>query len=64
MKKQYLIYADESHRKGKYFSNFYGGALVSYNELKKINEKLNNKKKGIRSRARSKMDKSYRTILR
>ena len=23
MKKQYLIYADESHRKGKYFSNFY-----------------------------------------
>ncbi len=24
MKKQYLIYADESHRKGKFFSNFYG----------------------------------------
>lgn len=47
MKKQYLIYADESHRKGKYFSNFYGGALVSYNELKKINEKLNNKKKEL-----------------
>ena len=35
MKKQYLIYADESHRKGKYFSNFYGGALVNYTELKK-----------------------------
>ena len=47
MKKQYLIYADESPRKGKYFSNFYGGALVSYNELKKINEKLNNKKKEL-----------------
>ena len=29
MKKQYLIYADESHRKGKFFSNFYGGALVN-----------------------------------
>lgn len=30
MKKQYLIYADESHGKGKYFSNFYGEALVNY----------------------------------
>lgn len=36
MKKQYLIYADESHRKGKYFSNFYGGALVDYTEIEKI----------------------------
>ena len=45
MKKQYLIYADESYRKGKFFSNFYGGALVDYLELEKINKKLNNKKK-------------------
>lgn len=44
MKKQYLIYADESYRKGKYFSNFYGGALVNYVELEKINSKLNFKK--------------------
>lgn len=47
MKRQYLIYADESHRKGKYFSNFYGGALVNYTELKKINIKLNNKKEEL-----------------
>lgn len=39
MKKQYLIYADESHRKGKYFSNFYGGALVDYTEIEKISNK-------------------------
>ena len=44
MKKQYIIYADESHRKGKYFSNFYGGALINYNELEKINAELNAKK--------------------
>jgi len=44
MKKQYLIYADESHRKGKYFSNFYGGALVDYTKIEKLNEKLNSKK--------------------
>ena len=44
MKKQYLIYADESHRKGKYFSNFYGGALIDCKKLENINKKLNNKK--------------------
>lgn len=47
MKKQYLIYADESHRKGKYFSNFYGGALVNYTELEKISNKLNAKKEEL-----------------
>ncbi|CDE98792.1 putative uncharacterized protein [Clostridium sp. CAG:628] len=47
MKKQYLIYADESHRKGKYYSNFYGGALVNYNELEIISNKLNLKKEEL-----------------
>lgn len=47
MKKQYVIYADESHRKGKYFSNFYGGALVNYAELEKISGKLNAKKREL-----------------
>jgi len=44
MKKQYLIYADESYRKGKFFSNFYGGALVNYINLERINKSLNDKK--------------------
>lgn len=47
MKKQYLIYADESHRKGKFFSNFYGGALVDYTELEKISNMLNLKKEEL-----------------
>ena len=47
MKKQYLIYADESHRKGKYFSNFYGGALINYSELMSISQKLNTKKEEL-----------------
>ena len=47
IKKQYLIYADESHRKGKYFSNFYGGALVDYTELKMISNELNAKKEEL-----------------
>lgn len=44
MKKQYLIYANELHRKGKYFSNFYGEAFV---ELEKISNKLNLKKEEL-----------------
>ena len=44
MKKQYLIYSDESYRKGNYFSNFYGGALVDYTKIQKINNCLNKKK--------------------
>ena len=47
MKKQYLIYADESHRKGKFFSNFYGGTLVDYTELEKISNELNAKKEEL-----------------
>lgn len=47
MKKQYLIYADESHRKGKFFSNFYGGALVNYTEIEKINGMIIAKKKNL-----------------
>ena len=55
MKKQYLIYADESHRKGKYFSNFPEALkdrleiinLSSYTEFEKISNKLNGKKEEL-----------------
>lgn len=47
MKKQYLIYSDESYKRGSYYSNFYGGALVDYSKIQKINEILNNKKKEL-----------------
>ena len=42
--KQYLIYSDESHKKGSYFSNFYGGALLEYKNLENFNLCLNKKK--------------------
>ena len=44
MKKQYLIYSDESYKQGNYFSNFYGGALVDYAKVQHINNILNTKK--------------------
>ena len=47
MQKQYLIYSDESYIKGKFFSNFYGGALVDYTQMQKISDILNQKKKEL-----------------
>lgn len=47
MKIQYVIYADESHRKGKYYSNFYGGALLNYKELEKISNAIIKKKNDL-----------------
>ncbi len=32
----YIIYCDESVKKGKYFSNFYGGAIINSNDLDSI----------------------------
>ena len=47
MKKQYVIYSDESFIKGTYYSNFYGGALLEYNKLEEINKALEDKKKKL-----------------
>ena len=43
-KHRYIIYADESDRKGKYFSNFFGGALVRTSDRETISAILNDKK--------------------
>lgn len=37
---EYLIYCDESISKGKYFSNFYGGALVRSGDLLIVEQKI------------------------
>lgn len=42
--KEYIIFCDESLKKGKYYSNFYGGIIVGSSNYAKINEQLNNKK--------------------
>lgn len=36
MAQEYIIYADESVKKGGHFSNFYGGALISSKDLRHI----------------------------
>lgn len=44
---EYIIYCDESVAKGKYFSDFYGGALVRSTDLVEIIQALNAKKKEL-----------------
>lgn len=44
---EYIIYCDESVKQGKYFQNFYGGALVSSKDLMLVNASLCEKKKEL-----------------
>ena len=44
MSKEYIIYCDESIDKGRYFSHFYGGALVRSQELGEVQKVLVAKK--------------------
>jgi hypothetical protein len=39
--KHYIIYADESDKKGTYYSNFFGGVLLSASDREQISLELN-----------------------
>ena len=45
--KEYIIFCDESDRHGKYYSNFYGGVLVSSSHYQRITDKLNQTKAAL-----------------
>ncbi|MGC9369334.1 MAG: DUF3800 domain-containing protein [Paracoccaceae bacterium] len=42
--KHYIIYADESDKRGRYYSNFFGGVLLSASDRQTISEVLDAKK--------------------
>jgi hypothetical protein len=42
--KEYILFCDESDRRGKYYSNFYGGVLVGSSHYQRITDNLNNTK--------------------
>lgn len=42
--KHYILYADESDKRGEYFSNFFGGVLLSAADRQRISAELNAKK--------------------
>lgn len=39
--KEYILFCDESDRAGRYYSNFYGGALVGSSQYERITTRLN-----------------------
>lgn len=45
--KTYIIYCDESIKKGEFYSNFYGGALINASSYDRIVESLSSKKKEL-----------------
>ena len=47
MSQEFIIYADESEKRGPYFSNFYGGALVRSIHLEEVIEALEQKKQEL-----------------
>jgi hypothetical protein len=46
-KRQYIIYCDESSKKGPFFSNFYGGALLRAQDREAIEASLRDKKEEL-----------------
>ncbi|HZS81305.1 MAG TPA: DUF3800 domain-containing protein [Stellaceae bacterium] len=57
MSKEYVIHCDESTSKGEFCSNFYGGALVSSEELDQIRAILAKKKTELHLNGEVKWDK-------
>ena len=41
---EYIIYTDESDKRGKYYSNFYGGLLVRSPDLQPVIARLEQRK--------------------
>jgi hypothetical protein len=48
MAREYIIYCDESETKGRHFSNFYGGALVTSDDLRHVRDTLARRKRELR----------------
>ena len=39
--KEYILFCDESEKRGQFFSNFYGGALVGASHYMAVTDRLN-----------------------
>jgi hypothetical protein len=42
--KEFILFCDESDRHGRYYSNFYGGVMVSSSQYQRVTDRLNNLK--------------------
>ncbi len=48
IEKEYIVFCDESDKEGKFFSDFYGGLIVSASHLERINAQLNELKQDLK----------------
>lgn len=55
--KEYIIFCDESDKKGAYYSNFYGGVLVGLSQYDRIKKRLEDKKEELGFRKELKWQK-------
>ena len=42
--KEYILFCDESDKRGRYYSNFYGGVMVGASHYQRVTSRLNDKK--------------------
>src|ERR1700722_16977807 len=52
MTRRYIIYCDESKNKGRFYSNFYGGALIEAADRVQIEAALVKAKEGVKGEAK------------
>ena len=45
--KEYIIFCDESEKKGRFYSNFYGGLIVGASQFERVTQRLNQKKQEL-----------------
>lgn len=45
--KEYILFCDESDKKGEFYSNFYGGVMVGLSHYDRIKKRLEDKKEGL-----------------
>jgi hypothetical protein len=69
--KEYLAFCDESEKHGRYFSNFYGGLIVSSSDYQRVTDKLNQTKLSLNLFGEVKFEKvtgryldKYQTLMR
>jgi hypothetical protein len=63
MSLEYIIYTDESEKKGKFFSNFYGGVLVQSPDLQPVIDRLEQCKAGLNLHQEVKWQKVTKNYL-
>src|SRR5688572_3570198 len=61
--KEYIIFCDESERKGKFFSNFYGGIRIGASDIDSVSSRLALKKTTLGLTGEIKWNKTDKSVV-